>query len=532
MNEVSASVRPLYAGFLDAADRFPDRPALEIGTESLTFRGLARLARQIAATIQMHAIGQGHRLTGVFGHRSFTAFAGVLGALLKGDGYVPLNPEFPPERSRSMAQRAELDWIVVEKSSLSEFEAMLQGIDRTLSIIVPDSDSIDGLNLRFPNHRFYLRADLLDEDSWAPADLDEDALAYLLFTSGSTGQPKGVMVAQRNVLHFVDVMVERYDVSEHDRFSQTFDLTFDLSAFDMFVAWERGACVCCPTKAEKLFPGKYIRDHRVTVWFGVPSTAVMMKKLRMLQPDRFGDLRLSLFCGEALPLEVADSFARAAPNSTLENLYGPTELTIACTLYRYDAERTAGESEQGIVPIGDCYPGMRELIVDESLRPVELGEAGELLMTGPQLTLGYWRDDERTNAAFVKPPGQNAIYYRTGDRVRRRAPDAPLVYLGRIDNQIKVQGYRVELGEIEAVIRDVAGTEVAVAVGHPSGPNGVEGILGFISAVEVDTEAVRDGVRKRLPPYMQPRSIIHVDEFPLNANGKVDRGALLRTLQR
>jgi len=524
-------MRRLYTGFLESSVRHADRPALEIGSEALTYVQLATLAKRIAATMQAAAPARSPGLTGVFGHRSFAAFAGVLGSLLRGDGYVPLNPAFPPERCRNMAERALLDWIVVEKASLAEFEKMISGMDRPLNVIVPDSDSAEGLDRRFPQHRFFLAPALAAAEAWRPVEGAADSLAYLLFTSGSTGQPKGVMVAERNVLHFVDVMVERYAVRPEDRFSQTFDLTFDLSAFDMFVAWERGACLCCPTQAEKLFPARYIRDHGITIWFSVPSTAVLMKKLRMLKPGAFPKLRLSLFCGEALPVEVADAFQKAAPASTLENLYGPTELTIACTLYRYDESRTPDEAEHGVMPIGDAYPGMREIIVDEDLREVAAGVAGELLMTGPQLGLGYWKDEERTRAAFVVPPGFRDVFYRTGDRVKRRNGQGPLLYLGRTDNQIKVQGYRVELGEIEAVIREEAGTEVAIAVGFPTGPNGIEGIVGFISAASADPEAVRSAVQQRLPPYMQPHRIEQVDQFPLNANGKVDRGALLRRLQ-
>ena len=334
------------------------------------------------------------------------------------------------------------------------------------------------------------------------------------------------MVAHRNVTHFVEAMVERYGVTEEDRFSQTFDLTFDLSAFDMFVAWERGACLCCPTQAQKLFPGRYIADCGITIWFSVPSTAVLMSRLHMLKPGKYGGLRYSLFCGEALPVEVMQKWAEAAPNSILENLYGPTELTIACTLYRWDPARSPAECEQGVVPIGAAYPGMQVLVADEHQREVPIGEAGELLMTGPQLTLGYHCDPERTAAAFVTPPGHSEIYYRTGDRVRRPRPGQPLVYLGRIDNQIKIRGYRVELGEIEAVLRQEARVEVAIAIGWPPTASGADGIVGFLGTEAADTETIRKRVAARLPPYMSPSEIRLIGEWPLNSNGKIDRKAL------
>jgi amino acid adenylation domain-containing protein len=374
-------------------------------------------------------------------------------------------------------------------------------------------------------------ADLEPASAWKPSAVDPNAIAYLLFTSGSTGIPKGVMVAHRNVLHFLDVMVVRYAVTERDRFSQLFDLTFDLSAFDMFLAWERGACVCAPTPKQKMVPSSYVADAGLTIWFSVPSTAVLLQRLGKLKPDLYPGLRLALFCGEALPVDVMEAFRNAAPNAVLENIYGPTEVTIACTAYRWDATRSPGESELGLVPIGDAYPGMQAIVADSSLQEVADGESGELLMSGPQVALGYWKDPDKTASVFVVPPGRDAVFYRTGDRVRRAKAGAPLVYLGRIDNQIKIQGYRVELEEVESALRDASGAGVAIAVGWPPNPGGADGIVAFLGADAADCDAIRNRLKERLPPYMVPRDIRLVTEFPLNANGKVDRKALRRRLE-
>ena len=465
-------------------------------------------------------------MTGVFGHRSVTAYASVLAGLLRGHGYVPFNPSFPTERTRSMLIRSDCRSIIVDAHGARQLDELLAGIDYALLLLLPECEDVSALAAHWPRHRFLGTRDLRDTGTMARAPVDPNGIAYLLFTSGSTGHPKGVMVAHRNVTHFVDAMAERYAVTEQDRFSQTFDLTFDLSAFDMFVAWERGACLCCPTQAQKLFPGKYITEGGITIWFSVPSTAVLMSRLHMLKPGKYPSLRYSLFCGEALPVEVLQKWGEAAPNSVLENLYGPTELTIACTLYRWDPARSPGESEQGVVPIGEAYPGMQVLVADEQQREVPVGETGELLMTGPQLTLGYYRDPDRTAAAFVVPPGRREIHYRTGDRVRRPRAGQPLVYLGRVDNQIKIQGYRVELGEIEAVLRQEAGVEIAVAIGWPATASGADGIVGFLGTDAADTDAIRQRAIARLPPYMQPSEIRLIAEWPLNANGKIDRKAL------
>ena len=517
--------RPLVSGFLASAEAYADCPAIQIKEATQTYAELRTQALRIAATLQ-RAPDKVVR-TGVYGHRSFAALSGVLAGLLCGGPYVPLNPSFPMERNLAMTKRAGLRKLVVESDSVEAALAMLSDLSDPLYVVVPDLDELPELPDSVSQHIFVPGSALAAETEFEPVDTDPEQLAYLLFTSGSTGQPKGVMVKQSNVNHFVDCMVDRYGITNKDRFSQTFDLTFDLSAFDMFVAWQAGACLCVPTQGEKMLPAKYIQSQNISIWFSVPSTAIMMKKLRMLKEGAFPSIRYSLFCGEALPLEVTEAFQQAAPNSVVENLYGPTELTIACTLYRYDSKSTAKEAKQGVVPIGHPYPEMEAIVVDEELMPVLEGEAGELLMTGPQLTLGYLEGEEKTKKAFVIPPGESRTFYRTGDRVVRDHPDGPLLYVGRVDNQIKVQGYRVELGEIEAKIRAAAGADVAIAAGYPVGPQGAESVIAFVSQSDKDESDVRAELANSLPSYMQPRELIPVAEFPLNANGKVDRKALM-----
>jgi amino acid adenylation domain-containing protein len=520
------SVRTLRTGFLESWQRWPERTALEVEGRALSYSELGGRAATLAAALDAVDGGSGPPLTAVFAQRSVTAFAGVLAALFRGHGYVPLNPSFPVERTRQMLLRSECRALIVDVGAARDLDALLAGVSRALTIALPGGVDAETLRQRWPDQRFVTAEELAAAADWQPRPVEPNAIAYLLFTSGSTGVPKGVMVANRNATHFIDAMVERYAITEHDRFSQLFDFTFDLSAFDLFVAWQCGACVCCPSAQEKSLPANFVRDARLTIWFSVPSTAHVLDRLRKLQPGAFPGLRVSLFCGEALPVELARRWSRAAAASIVENLYGPTELTISCTLYRYDPERTDSESEGGLVPIGEPYPGMRAIVVDESLREVEAGEPGELLMTGPQLSLGYWNDAERTRAAFVVPPGQSEVFYRTGDRVRRPLAGRPLVYLGRVDNQIKIQGYRVELGEVEAVLREVAGVEVAIAVGWPPTSSGADGIVGFIGAETADSETIRQRAISRLPPYMHPSEIHLVSEWPLNANGKIDRNAL------
>ena len=256
-----------------------------------------------------------------------------------------------------------------------------------------------------------------------------------------------------------------------------------------------------------------------------------MQRLGMLKPSQYPSLRLSLFCGEPLSIELARQWAQAAPGSTVENLYGPTELTIACTAFRCENSELPPDGDFGLVPIGWPLPGMEALVTDEHLREVPPGSEGELLLCGPQVSLGYWQDAKKTVSAFVIPPGRTETFYRTGDRVRRPIGLEPLHYLGRIDHQMKILGHRVELGEVEAALRSAAGTDSVAAVGWPLTSGGPSGLVAFLAGADLDAHAVREALKAQLPIYAVPREIRILPELPLNPNGKVDRNALVRSLE-
>jgi amino acid adenylation domain-containing protein len=528
--DIATSNRLLWGGFLESSARFPNRGAIEIAGREISYQQLAQRAKRLAATIREGA-GQGAApLTGIFAYRSETAYAGVLGALMAGHGYVPLNRTFPVDRTRSMLQRSMCQSVVVDQGSEPQLSALLSGIEAPLLLLLPDRSDISEVASKFPAHRILGADDFLVAEDWHAINVPKNSIAYLLFTSGSTGQPKGVMVSHANVRHYVEYVTNRYGFNSNDRISQNFDLTFDLSAHDLFVTWGSGACLCVPTQKQMIKPGAFINDARLTAWFSVPSTAVFMRRFGELKPGMYPTLRVSLFCGEALPVEVVHDWSAAAPNSIIENIYGPTELTIACTAHRWNDQTSPPESEHGIVPIGEPFDDMESLIVDEQLREVEDGIDGELVMTGPQLSLGYWQDRKRTEEAFVSIPGKNGIYYKTGDRVRRRGPGKPLLYLGRLDNQVKILGHRVELGEVEAVVREASGIPAVVAVGWPPSESGAAGIEVFVEVDQVDAQAILVQLKSKLPAYMVPSGIRPIKRFPLNPNGKYDRKALAAML--
>ena len=526
MNGLSQSGYGLLTGFLGALRSHPSSPALEVDGTHLSYEELARHAAAIASQLTS---GEAPSLVAVYGNRSLPAYAGVLAALMAGAGYVPLHPDFPAARSRAMLQRSGATAVIVGQEAIAGLAALLE-VETPLAVVMPASESTEELAKRYPRHRF-TSASTLEPADPAPRRVADDDLAYLLFTSGSTGSPKGVPIRHGNVLPYVEYVSKRYSIGPRDRASQTFDLTFDLSVHDLFVTWSGAACLVSVPERTLLGPAKFIRDSELTLWFSVPSVAMSMASLRMLKTGAFPALRASLFCGEPLPMQTASAWARAAPNSVVDNLYGPTEATIATTAFRWDEATSPEKCLNGLVPIGSSFAHQRAAVVTEG-RLAARGAPGELWLAGPQVCSGYWQDEEKTAAQFVsltEDPGTR--WYRSGD-LAHEDEERCLYFRGRLDTQVKVLGHRIELQEIEGALRRAADCEFVVALPWPVRDGLAQGIVAFLggSAPSGDEEILAASALE-LAPYMVPSRLIRLPELPLNPNGKVDRRALLARME-
>lgn len=492
----------LYTLFRDQALARPDAPALEVAGRTLSYGELLELSGRLAARLRADAGGKPSAV-GLLASRSLAAYAGYLAALRLGAVVVPLNPRFPLARNQLICAASTVDVLVTDQA--------------TTGLTAGTTVSLAG--------------DRWDLDLPTAADscaVTDDDVAYTLFTSGSTGVPKGVPIRHRNVAPYLRYCVERYAVGPGCRLSQTFDLTFDPSVFDLFVAWSAGATLVVPQPDEILQPARFVRDRRITHWFSVPAVVSLARRMRQLRPDSMPDLRWSLFAGEQLTLEQAAAWAAAAPASTVENLYGPTELTITCVGYRLPADVAAWpKTSNGTVPIGRPYP---------HLEGIALGEDGELCVRGPQRFDGYLDPaanvgrfvtvHEGRSVAAPAVPGPED-WYRTGDRVRLEAGE--WVHVGRVDDQIKVSGYRIELAEIEAVLRGHPGVLDAVVLAFPD-DNGSVTLQALYTGDDVAEADVAATLQRQLPSYMVPARYLRVDGFPVNASGKVDRRRLTAEL--
>ncbi|MYW96724.1 D-alanine--poly(phosphoribitol) ligase [Amycolatopsis rubida] len=478
----------LHARFLRGLARSESRPAVSVGGQTLTYGELHERALLWGGALAE----SGARTVGVLAGKGVTAYAGILAGLYAGATVVPLRPDFPAARTAQMVEAAEADAIIADERGLTVAPPVK-------TLLAPE---VGQPGLWQPKTALSEPVDVRPEDS-----------AYILFTSGSTGRPKGVRIGHGSTEHYFGLLDARYDFTPDDVFSQTFDLNFDCAMFDLFCAWGAGAeAVVLPGAAYRNVPA-FVEERGLTVWFSTPSAIDLVRRTGRLTPDAMPGLRWSFFAGEALTVRDTADWRAAAGNSVTENLYGPTELTITVAGYRWDDEETPRIAVNGVVPIGAVHQGHEYLLIDEN----EAGE-GELAIAGPQLTPGYL-DPADEKGRFLDRDGRR--FYRTGDRVRRLGGD-DLAYLGRLDSQVQVLGWRVELTEVEHALQACGVQAVALGV---QGDGGTELFVFYTGPRRPVIELVR-ALRAVLPEGVIPRRYEHVEEFPLNSNRKIDRKTL------
>ncbi|HLN74747.1 MAG TPA: AMP-binding protein [Prolixibacteraceae bacterium] len=438
---------------------------------------------------------------GVMCHDSIETFAAIFAIWFSGHHFVPLNPLHPLALNNEKIQQSSLQLILSSEPGPSSEE-----LKATL-VCNKDLKSSDALQIAPATNR-----------------------AYILFTSGSTGIPKGVVITSKNMEAFIDGFMALYpDLTSRDRFLQTYDLTSDAAFTGYLIPLLIGASVyTLPAGGFKyLSIVKILEKHHITWTQFTPSVLNYLRPyFKSLQ---FHSLQHSHFGGEALPYEILRQWAHCVPNAEISNIYGPTETTITCTIHRTNMEQLGDKVYNGLISIGKPLNQVKTVIVDENNHRVKAGEKGELCIGGPQVMEGYLNlPSQDDKYLFVEEPqGPQERYYRSGDLVIQDQ-EGFLFYLGRKDEQLKISGYRVEPAEIEYALSSLTNGQKAKAYGFRN-QGGAECIVVFVEQCNQPLDLLKDGLRTLLPAPLIPEKIISINQFPINSAGKVDKNVLFET---
>jgi amino acid adenylation domain-containing protein len=516
------------------AARSPDHVAVRFGDREWTYAELDRRSSQLARTLRELSVRRGDRV-GIYLHKSLASVLSVFGILKAGGVYVPLDASAPAARLAYITRNCDIRVIVTSVECAAELEALLREETAVQAVVLTDARS-PGAPL--PGAGRVVAWDEVARGDVSPLVDDgtiETDLAYILYTSGSTGEPKGVMISHRTIFTFLRWAVDTFRMGPDDRVTSHAPLHFDLSTLDIFATLLAGGTVVLVPEGLSMFPVrlvKLLQDERITLTYLVPSVLTLMVSYGRLDAHDLSALRTILFAGEVFPIKYLRKLAAKVPHVELYNLYGPTETNV-CTYYKVGPEDLDPERQQP-VPIGRACENTEVFAVDESGQRVdEPGREGELWVRGSTVAQGYWGDRPKTAEVFVTNPLQPhppEVAYRTGDLVCLEADRVNWRFLGRRDHMVKSRGYRIELGEIEAALYSHAGVREAVAVAVPDellgsrikayvvrwGDNGV-------SAADLDAHC-----RERLPRYMVPEILEFLKDLPKTSSGKVDRSLLAR----
>jgi amino acid adenylation domain-containing protein len=524
-------MRRLIQSYADAqAESRPQARAIVYLNQQLTYAQLDRWSNSLAHALRSHGCCRGDRVC-LLVSKTPLAIASILGILKADCIYVPVDVDSPAARAVHILDNSEPRLLLADASGaglLNELRSRAtKGAQLTAASIEPASALADRSAyafcaddiVRFPHQ--LLRYENGPDDP-----------AYILYTSGSTGVPKGVAVTHANVTHFIAWATAYFKFTPQDRISGHPPLHFDLSVFDIFGTLAAGAELHLVPPVLNLSAknmAEFIRTAELTQWFSVPSALTYMAKFDAVRPGDFPALKRVLWCGEVLPTATLQYWMRRLPAVRFTNLYGPTESTIASS---YHTLSTIPEDNESI-PIGCACDGEALLVLDKNLQAVPQDTIGDLYIAGAGLSPGYWKDEQKTQTVFLQHPNGSGRIYKTGD-LAKVGGNGQVYFAGRSDSQIKSRGYRIELGEIEAALHRIEELKESAVVAVPTADFEGSMICCAFSPVEgagVTILKLRAALQSMLPPYMLPGRWLSMDRLPKNTNGKIDRPLLKELFQ-
>jgi len=525
----------------DSAARASGQPAVAVGERFLTYAELDRLSNQVARALLAQGVAPGDRV-GILAPKSAASVVALFGVLKAGACYVPLDPKSPARRLATIMADSGITVVLADQATAQQAAAMAGRGPRLRAVIVagphwgreatagPESGTTSQGPAPIPCETVPWDAVLTEPAEALGTDLAIEAdLAYILYTSGSTGMPKGVMISHRASLTFVEWAAACTGLGEQDRACSPAPLHFDLSVFDVFATCKAAACMAVVPEMTAIFPARlaqWLEREQISVWYSVPSVLTMLVTYGNLQGFDLSRLRAIIFAGEVFPAKHLTQLMAELPGARYLNWYGPTETNV-CTWY----EVPPGSGLTAPVPIGKaCANTDAFAVTTEGGLVSKPGEEGELYVRGSGLMRGYWGDPEKTRRALVSNPFQAAYdesAYRTGDLVTLD-DEANYVFIGRRDGMVKTRGYRVELGEVETALYQHPAIREAVVLPVPDELLGsrLRAVVCADGLGGLTREEVLDHCRRHLPSYMVPDVVEFCEELPRTSTGKVDRARL------
>jgi amino acid adenylation domain-containing protein len=503
----------------EQAQRRPDALAVVMEEQSLSYGQLDEASNRLSRQLEAAGCCRGDRVAFAI-PKSPAAIIAIAGILKADCMHVPVDITSPAARVAKVLGSSEPRYVLGVNAASGLLDELFSEHELRHAMRVGwMEDSVESRTLTAD----FTAADL-KSFSAAPRDYKnqlEDP-AHILFTSGSTGEPKGVVITHANVIHFIEWATRYFGMNQNDRVSCHPPLHFDLATFDFFGASAVGAQLHLVAPELSLLPNKlaeFIRNSQLTQWFSVPSVLNYMAQFDVLKFNDFPSLKRLLWCGEVFPTAALAYWMKRLPHVSFTNLYGPTESTIASSYYTVPACPTDCAEA---IPIGRACDGEELMVLDSQLHAVPKGEVGDLYIGGAGLSPGYWNNPAATDSAFFSANGHGRIY-RTGD-LAKVGEDGLIRFVGRADTQIKSRGYRIELGEIEVALNALPEVKECAIVAIPT--DGFENNLiccAYIAQDKAGATELRRRLAAVLPAYMLPSQWKALSALPKNANGKIDR---------